>query len=68
MEPPSKSSGSSGAPADPPDPVILPFKEDVVVLLRMHSSKETKISSACGLSYDNGYEPEVVFAVMVYLC
>ena len=66
MEPPSKSSGSSGAPADPPDPVILPFKEDVVVLLRMHSSKETTNSSASGLSYDKGHEPEVVFAVIVF--
>lgn len=65
MEPPSKSSGSSGAPADPLDPVILPFKEDVVVLLRMHSSKEMTISSASGLSYGTGYEPKVVFAVMV---
>ena len=65
MDPPSKSFGSSGAPAVPPDPVILPFKVDDVVLLRMHSSKETMNSSASGLSYDIAYEPEVVFAVMV---
>ena len=65
MDPPSKSSGSVGEPADPPDPPNLSSKVDDVVLLKMHSSKKMTISSASGLSYVNGHEPEVVFAVMV---
>ena len=65
MVPPSKSFGSSGAPEDPEVPMIRSSKVDFVVLLRMHSSKETRISSVSGHSYAKGSEPEVCFAVMI---
>lgn len=53
MVPPSKSFRSSGAPAEPVDPVNRPDRVDEVVFipLRMHSSKETISSSANGLMY-----------------